>query len=161
MFGLLVAYPAAAATRLPALDVALAIAAAAVFVVGLLTGTAPLLTSSFIVFGAEYAVYLRLRGGPVDSRALLVAAALVLAAELAFDAIGTSPPRAEVRVALRAAVVLAVVVLSAAIVAGVVLVAAGSVASSVALEALGMLAGVIVMGTVVWLAARTRGSTST
>jgi hypothetical protein len=112
------------------------------------------------IFGAEYAVFLMLRGGSVDSRAPFVAAGLVLVGELSFAAAGRSSGRAERAVVVRSALAVAGAAAGAAIVGGVVLVASGSVGSGVAFEAIGVVAATVAVAAVLRIAARTRESTS-
>lgn len=108
-----------------------------------------MLAWGFAMFGAEYAVYLRLRGGAVDPRAPLVAAALLVAAELAFGAIAAEGGVRERSLLVSELVALLAAALATVAVAALVLVAAGSARSGVALEALGAAAAVGVLGIVV------------
>ena len=111
-------------------------------------------------FGAEYAVFLRLRGGSVDSRAPFVAAGLIVVAELAFHVVSGRGGRAQGGVVVRSLVLRVAAAGCAAIVGGVVLVASGSVRSGLALEALAVFAAVFAVGLVIRIASRTRESTS-
>jgi hypothetical protein len=161
LLGVLVAYPATATERLVALVAGLGIGGWALLVVALATRWASLIGWALALFGAEYAVFLRLRGGSVDSRAPFAAAALVLVAELSFAAVGPSFGRAERAVVMRSALALAAAAAGAAIVGGVVLVAAGSVGSGLAFEAVAVVAATVAVAVVLRIAARTRESTST
>jgi hypothetical protein len=160
LLGLLVAYPATATPRLVALVAGLGIGGWTLLVVALATRWASLIGWALAIFGAEYAVFLRLRGGSVDSRAPFVAAALVLVAELSFAAVSRARGRAERTVVMRSALALAGAAAGAAIVGGVVLVAAGSVGSGLAFEAVAVVAATVAVAVVVRIAARTRESTS-
>ena len=113
---------------------------------------------ALVGFGAEYALFLRLRSAAVDARALFVAGGLVLVAELAFWTILRAQSTPERNVALRSLLALLGSAVAAMVVAGVVLVAAGSVRSGLALEALGVLGAALVVAAVVRIAARTRGA---
>jgi hypothetical protein len=112
------------------------------------------------LFGAEYAVFLMLRGGSVDSRAPFVAAGLVIVAELSFAAVGRSSGRTESAVVVRSALAVAGAAAGAAIIGGVVLVAAGSVGSGLAFEAIAVAAATVAVAVVLRIAARTREPTS-
>ena len=113
------------------------------------------------MFGAEYAVLLRLRESSVDSRAPFVAAALIIVAELAFHAVAGRTGRAERNVVLRALLARVAIAAAAAFVGGLVLVAAGSIRSGLGFEALAVCAAALVVGMVVLIASRSRESTST
>lgn len=142
-------YPAAAADRGVLVVVGIGVAACALAVVGLAFRWWLVLAWGFAAFGAEYAVSLRLRGGGVDAGAPLVAAALLVAAELAFDSVapeGGARERSLVASELVALLAAAVVTVA---VAALVLVVAGSARSGVALEAVGAVAAVGVVATVV------------
>ena len=156
MLAALAVYPAVAASRGVLVVVGIGGAAWAVAAVGLAFRWSPVLSWGLGLFGAEYAVFLRLRGGAVDARAPLVAAALVVAAELGFDAIAPEGGTRERSLLVReiAALLGAALVTMAA--AALVLVVAGSARSGLALEAAGALAAVGVLAIV----ARAVGSRS-
>lgn len=153
-------YPALATTRLQFVVGGIAAAAWVLLLSALVGRWGFAIAWAVFAFGAEYAVFLRLRGGSVDSRALFVSGALVLVAELAFRTILPTQGRAEGRVALRSLVALGVSVLAAMIGAGVVLVAAGSVRSGIVFEALGVLGATLVLAVVVRVGARARRADS-
>jgi hypothetical protein len=134
-------YPAAATGRDVLVVVGIGAAASALTAVGLLFRWWLVLAWGFAAFGAEYAVFLRLRGGAVDVRAPLVAAALLVVAELAFESVAPESGARE-RSLLAAA-------LGTVAVGALVLVVAGSERSGIALEAVGALAAVGVLATVV------------
>jgi hypothetical protein len=127
--------------------------------IGIAVRWSPLIAAAAVVFGAEYAVYLRLDTDAVDVRAPLVAAALVGFAELAFRA-ASREGRGEWALFIRDCAAIAVAVSGAALVAGILLVAAGSFGSSLTLEVLGAAAGVLAIGVVAEIV-RTGSSTST
>jgi len=104
--------------------------------------------------GAEYATFLRLRGGSVDSRAALVAAVLLLAAELAFLSLAGGLAGADKGLIVRTAGGIAAAVASAALLADLLLVVSGSASAGLALEAIGVGAAVCAVAIVVRLAAR-------
>jgi hypothetical protein len=151
----LAAYPAAAARRDELVIVGVGGVACIVVALGMAFRWWLVLAWGFALFGAEYAVFLRLRADTADVRAPLVAAALLIAVEVAFDSIAPESGRREH--SLIAAEVVAVV--GAAVVTvlagALLLVVAGSATSGVALEAAGALAAVGVVAAVVRLA-RTR-----
>ena len=160
LLGGLVAYPAAAGDRLAWVVAAVGIAGWLLFLLGLVRWPA-LLGWGLAGFGAEYAVFLRLRGGAVDSRAPAVAAALLLVAELAFLSAGGGLAGADRALTVRMIGAVAAAVAGAALVADLLLVASGSAAGNLSWEAAGVLAAVLSVAFVVRVAARARGSTST
>lgn len=124
-------------------------AACALALVGLAFRWWLVLAWGFAAFGAEYAVFVRLRGGAVDARAPLVAAALLVAAELAFDSIAPEGGTRERSLLVAQLVALLAAALLTVAVAALVLVVGGSARSGVALEAFGALAAVTVLAIVV------------
>ena len=160
MLGLLVAYPAAATGRLTTVVAGLGVVAWTVLVVALLTGWASLIGWALALFGAEYALFLRLRVGIVDSRAPFIAAMLFIVAELSFAVVRRSRGRVEGAVFVRSALAVAGAAAGAAIAGGFLLVAAGSVGSGLALEAVAVVAATVAVAAVLRIAARTRESTS-
>jgi hypothetical protein len=105
--------------------------------------------------GAEYAAWLALRGGSVDTRAPLYGAGLLLVAELSYWAIDRrSTARAEEQLDVRRAVRL-LILLVASIALGTLLLAASSlsIGGGVALEALGV-AGAVALLVVVAILVR-------
>ncbi len=109
-------------------------------------------------FGAEYALFLRFRGGSVDTRAMFVAGVLVLVAEFAFRSALPVHGVPERRVALQSLFALAASIVFAMVVAGVVLVSAGSVRSGLAFEAFGVLAAALALAALLRIASRTKTS---
>jgi hypothetical protein len=142
-------YPAAATRHDVLVVVGIGAAACALAAVGLLFRWWLVLVWGFAAFGAEYAVFLRLRGGAVDARAPLVAAGLLVLAELAFESVGPESGVRERSLFLsQLATLLAAALLTVAL-AALVLVVAGSARSGTALEAVGALAAVGVLAIVV------------
>ena len=122
----------------------------------------PLLGWGLAGFGAEYALYLRLRGGSVDARAPAVAAVLLLVAELSFLSAGGGLAGADRALIVRLAGAVAAAVAGVALLADLLLVASGSAAAGNLLwEAGGVAAAALSVGFVVRLARRSSGSTST
>jgi hypothetical protein len=148
-----VVYAAAAGDRLVPLVVGVGAAGWLVFVLGLLRWPA-LLGWGLGGFGAEYALFLSLRGGAVDSRAPAVAAALLLVAELGFLSARGGLPGADRALVARVVGSTAAAVAAAALVADLLLVASGSASGSVSVEAAGVLAAVVAVAVVVRVAAR-------
>jgi hypothetical protein len=158
VFAGLVAYPAAEARRLAIVVVGIGIASWAVLLFAIVGGWGFACAWALFGFGAEYALFLRLRGASVDTRAMFIAGALVLVAELAFKAILPTQALPDSAVAFRSLSTLVGSVLATTVVAGVVLVAAGSVRSGLFFEALGVAGAALTLAAVVRIAARTRSS---
>jgi hypothetical protein len=153
LFAGLVVYPAAAGDRLVPLVIAVGSAGWALLALGLLRWPA-LIGWGLAGFGAEYAVFLRLRGGSVDSRAPAVAAALLLVAELAFLSARGGIQGADRAFVARVVASTAAAVAGTALLADLLLVASGSANGSLGVEAGGVLASVLVVALVVRVAAR-------
>lgn len=102
-----------------------------------------------------YGLYLGFRGGSVDGRAPIVAAALFVASELAFRSI---EPRsvAERAIATRGAVWLLAGTVATAVVGALLLVVAGSATAGLWLEAFGVAAAVAALSVVVTVVSRSR-----
>jgi hypothetical protein len=154
LLGGLVAYPALATDRLVPLVVTVGLLGWALVVVGLRWPV--LLGWGLCGFGAEYALYLRLRGGSVDSRAPAVAAALILVAELLYFAVRGGLEGADRALVGRVVGGTAAAVAGAALVADLLLVASGSAGGNLAFEAAGVLAAVLTVALVVRVAATRR-----
>jgi hypothetical protein len=154
-------YPAAAGDRLVPLVAVVGIVGWLLVGLGLMIRKPALLAWGLAGFGAEYAIFLRLRGGSVDSRASFIAAGLLLAAELAFLSVGGVLAGADRPLIIRTAAGIAAAVASAALLADLLLVASGSANAGLALEAIGVGAAVLTVALVVRLAARSRDSLST
>jgi hypothetical protein len=150
----LAVYPVAAGHRQVPIVVAIGGASCAVALVGLVLRRWLVLVWAFALFGAEYAVFLRLRTNAVDVRAPLVAAVLLVAAEVAFGAVGPESGRGERSLVTAEIVRLAGAGFGAVLTGGVLLLAAGSASSGVALEAVGALAGVCAVALIAAIARR-------
>jgi hypothetical protein len=150
----LVVYPAAAGDRLVQFVAGLGIAGWALLALALAGRWPALVAWGIAGLGAEYALFLRLRGETVDVRAPVVAAGLIVAAELAFRAVEPEEGRLEGRLVVRSATAVAAAAAATALIGGVLLVAAGSFGSGLALEAAGVAAAVVAVGLVVRIAAR-------
>jgi hypothetical protein len=96
------------------------------------------------LLGAAYATELALGGGPVDTRAPLEAAGLLLVAELAYDSLEQGVARASPELAgLRVALLTALIVGSIALGAGILVVAAIPLQGGVGLTAVGVAAAAV------------------
>jgi hypothetical protein len=105
------------------------------------------------LLGAEYAAWLSLDGGPVDTRSPLYAAGLLLVAELAYDGLERGLVRAPLDlVARRGAVLVSLVVASIALGALVLAVSAIPLGQSVVLTAVGVAAAAVALALVSRLA---------
>jgi len=153
-------YPAVAGDRLVPLVVGVGIAAWLLLALGLIRWP-PLLGWGLAAFGAEYAIFLRLRGGSVDSRVPAVAAVLLVVAELAFLSAGGGLEGADRALLARVVGALAAAVAAVALLADLLLVASGSANGSLSVEAGGVLAAVLAVAFVIRVASRSRESTST
>jgi hypothetical protein len=149
------AYPAIATDRLSWPIAATAGAAVAVLVVSLVFGWSAGIAVALALSATAYGVYLGFRGGVVDGRAPLVAAALFVAAELAFRAI---EPRAAAERALasRGAVWLLAGTVMTAVIGALLLVVAGSATAGLWLEAFGVAAAVAALAVVVAVVSSSR-----
>ena len=119
-------------------------------VASIVLGRPVLVAWSVALLGAEYAAWLSLDEGGTNTRAPLVAAGLVLVAELGYEA--QTPPAGEVEpeVLLRRLVLLAGVALGAIALGALVLgIASVSLTGGVALTAIGAVAAVLAL-VVVW-----------
>jgi hypothetical protein len=152
--GGVVMYSAAASSRLQ--EVVAGVGAAGLLLVAFaLAGRWPsLLPLGLAGVGAGYALYLSLRSGSIDPRAPAVAAALFAAAELAYWSIERQEGRAERAVLVRRIALVGAGALGTAILGSVLLLAAGGGSGGMALEAIGVVAAVLLLGVIAFLAAR-------
>jgi hypothetical protein len=150
------AYAALAGDRVIALVAGLGVAGCVVVAAGIVFRVAVAIPWGVALVGASYAVYLRLRGGDVDTRAIYVAAALIVACELAFRSLrpGTGTPNGLLR--LESAATLVAVALATMVLGDVVLVASGSARSTLFVEAIGAACAVAAVAFAVRTAARSR-----
>jgi hypothetical protein len=153
----LAVYPIAAGHRLVPVVLGVGAAACVVVAVGLVFRWWFAVAWGLALFGAEYAVFLRLRPDAVDARAPLVAAGLLVVAELAFEAVAAEGGRYERSLVLGEAAMLVGAAVATVVAGGFLLVAAGSVEAGVVLEAAGALAAVGAVALVVRLARRRVG----
>jgi hypothetical protein len=153
----LVLYPALSGHRLVPLVIGVGVAGWLLFALGLLRWP-PLLGWGLGGFGAEYALYLRLHGGSVDSRAPAVAAVLLLVGELGFLSARGGLPGADRALVARVVGSTAAAVAGAALLADLLLVVSGSANGNVSVEAGGVLAAVLAVAFVVRVAATPRRS---
>ncbi len=111
------------------------------------------LTWGLLGFGAEYGLFLRLRGGAVDAWAPFVAAALLLAGELGFESIRGGLGWADRRLVLDWAAAILAASGCTALAGGFLLVVSGSAKAGLALEGAGVAAGVLTVAILVRIAA--------
>jgi hypothetical protein len=149
----LAVYPAAATNRQPYVVIGIGGAAVAFALLGIALRQWFVVACAPALFGAEYATYLRLRPDAADVRAPLVAAALVVASELAFGAIAPEGGRLDRGLVLREAATLVAIGLGAGLLAGFLLLVSGATTSGVLLEAFGAVAAVGVVTVLVRAAA--------
>jgi putative flippase GtrA len=107
-----------------------------------------------VLVGASYAVFLAVRNGSVDPWAPVVAAALLVAAELGYWSLERSPSRSERAVVLRRLAGLAGAAVVTVLVGSLVLLIATGAAGGVALEAAGVAAAVLAVAAITRLASR-------
>jgi hypothetical protein len=152
--GGIVAYSVAAGSRLP--EVVAGVGAAGVLLVALaLAGRWPsLLPLGLVGVAAAYALYLSLRTDSVDPWAPLVAAALFVAAELAYWSMERQEGPGDRAVLARRITFLGIGALGTAILGGALLIVAGGDSGGVALEAAGIVAAVVLLAVIAFLAAR-------
>jgi hypothetical protein len=155
-----VAYAAAGTDRLPEVVGGVGALGWTIAAVALLGKWPSLLPWGLAGVGAGYAVFLGLRTGSADGGAPLVAAGLVVAAELGFWSLESRDAHVERAVLVRRIVLIAASGLGAALVGSLLLVAAAGVSGGVGLEAVGVLAAVLTLAIVAVLAARSSSSTS-
>jgi hypothetical protein len=149
VLGALALYPIARADRLAAVVAAVGAAACLVAAVGLVFRLPLVLAWGIALVGAEYALQLRLGRDVVDGRAPLVAAALVLVAELAYASTTATAARLERRVVVDEILFTFATAATAGLAAGILLVVSGTATSGLALEAIGATAAVAAVALVV------------
>ena len=133
----------------------------AVVAVGLVFRFAALIGWGVALVGAAYAIFLRLRGGSVDTNAIYVATALVIACELAFASIRRTGGTPDARLRIENLFTIFAVAVGAMLLGDVLLVASGTTGAGLALVVGGSAAAVAAVAIVVRIAARMRDSTST
>jgi multidrug transporter EmrE-like cation transporter len=122
---------------------------------------ATLLPWGFVGVGASYAAFLSLRPGAVDARAPAVAAAFFIAAELSFWSIERRSWRSEREVIVRRLALIASAGLATAIVGGLLLLLTSGRRIGIGEEAAGVVAAVLTLAVVAFLARRSRDSAPT
>jgi len=151
-------YPALAGDRLTSVVAGIGAAGLLVFAVGL-AGRWPLLLAWGLTgFGAEYAFFLRLRGGAVEARAPFLAAVLLLVAELGFESISADGTASERELVVRTALATAAAVTVTAFAGGLLLLLGSSANSGLVLEGVGVAATVAAVALVVRVGSRARAS---
>jgi hypothetical protein len=161
LLGAIVVYSAVRPDGLPRVVPGVAAAGLAVAAVALIGRWPALVPVGVAGVGAGYALFLRLERDTVDPRAPVVAAMLLVAAELAFWSIERRDARVEAALVVRRILVVAVAALGAALLGSLLLVATAGFSGGLALEAVGVLAAVVVLSIIALLAARARASAST
>jgi hypothetical protein len=149
-----VAYTTLAGQRLPELVAGIGSTGVLLTTVALVKPWPSLLAWGLAFVAGGYAVLLVLRSGTVDSRAPFVAAALFVAAELAFWSVEACAARPERRVLIRRLLLLAVSAFAAALLGGLLLLAAAGTSGGIGLESLGVAAAVVTLAIVALLASR-------
>ncbi len=149
------AYPALGTDRLTAPIAATAGAAVAVLVTSLVFRWSSGIALALALSATAYGVYLGFRGGSVDGRAPIVAAALFVASELAFRAI-EPPTVAERAIVSRSTVWLVAGAVATAVIGAVLLVVAGSATAGLWLEAFRVAAAVAALAVVVAVVSSSR-----
>ena len=149
----IVGYSVLAGSRLP--EVVAGVGAAGVLLVAVaLAGRWPsLLPLGLVGVGAAYAVYLSLRTAGVDPWAPLVAGAFFVSAELAYWSLERQEGRADGVLLVRRFAFLALGALGTSILGSVLLIVAGGEGGGVALEAAGIVAAVVLLAVIAFLAA--------
>lgn len=131
----------------------LAVAAVAVFALGAVFGLAPLIAAGPALFGVEYGLYLVATDPELDLTAPLLAALVLLAAELAFGAVEPRVRPSQLLELARSAGAPLATAAGGLVAAVVVVVAAGAeAASGLAVELLGIGAAVAALALVALLA---------
>ncbi len=133
----------------------LAACAVAFLALGALRSAPAFVACGVLLFGAEYATFLRSRS-EVDRWAPLVAAALFLVVELGYRAVERDGGQPEGAVRRRDVATVLAAALASVGLGGLLLAAAGGADAGLGLEAVGAVSAVLVIGTVVGLVARSR-----
>ena len=149
----LAAYPAVGTSRLAWMLATIGVIAVATLAAGLGLGRAQLIVWALVLLGADYAVWLELGTHALDQRAPIVAAGLLLTAELAFDSLEPEIGTLASTAVLARAIALAVVIL-ASVGIGAVVLAASSIPLSggIALTGVGVVAAVCALALIARLA---------
>jgi hypothetical protein len=152
--GGVVVYSTAAGSRLPEVVAGVGVAGLLLVILALAGRWPSLLPLGLAGVGAAYAVYLSLRSGTIDARAPVVGAAVFAAAELAYWSIEPQEGRAERAVLVRRVALVGTGALGTAILGSVLLLAAGGGSGGLVLEGIGVVAAVLLLAVIAFLAAR-------
>jgi hypothetical protein len=152
--GGIVAYADVASDRLPWVVGCIGVAGCALMAVAFVARKPTVLAFGLAGVGAAYGVFLSLRSGDVDARAPLVAAALLVAAELGFSSLERTSSRSDRLVVVRRIAGLAGAALLTGLVGSLVLVLTTGSAGGLALEAAGVGAAVLAVATIARLVSR-------
>lgn len=150
----IVVYAATATGRFPTIVLAVGVAGLVVTTVALVGGWPSILPVGLVGVGAAYTVFLALRSGSVDPWAPFVAAALFVAAELAFTFLEPLSARPSRTLQARQLLTFGAGAFVTAIFGSALLLVAGEGGSSAVLDAAGVLAAVALMAVVAALAVR-------
>jgi hypothetical protein len=153
----LTAYAAVVATRLGGLLAVIGAGGVAVLVAALVLRVPALVTPALALVGAEYAGLFLVRGDTLDVRAPLYGAAFLVVAELAFAALELRAGTPEPGLAARRTAVLVGAAAGGVLVGLVVLAAAATpLDGGLGLEAVGVVAAVVLVAALGRTAARSR-----
>ena len=150
-------YPAVSASRFAWIHAAIAAAGFVLLAAGLGLRRSPFLVWALALLGANYAVWLALGTHALDQRIPIIAAGLLLAAELGFDSLEPEVGKVGAEMVLGPVIVL-VALLLGAFAAGALVLAVASVPLSggVTATAVGAVAAVLVLALITRLAAERR-----
>jgi hypothetical protein len=147
-------YATLAGDRLPEVVAAVGAGGCALLAVAFVTGRASVFPVGLAGVGAAYGVYVSLRGGAVDARAPMLAAALFLAAELGYSLLGRGVARAERTVVVRRLAWLTAAALVSGLLGILLLALTSGVGGGVGLEAAGVGAAALAVAAIALLASR-------
>jgi hypothetical protein len=150
----IVVYATLAGDRLPAVVASVGAAGCALIALAFVARRPSVFPIGLAGAGAAYGVFLSLRSGPVDARAPLVAAALFVAAEVGYSALGRTVGVAERAVVVRGLAGLAVGAVLTGLVGSLLLALTTGVGGGAALEAAGVGAAALTLATIALLASR-------
>jgi hypothetical protein len=147
-------YSVAAGDRLPEVIAGVGAAGCVLIVLAFVVRRPSVFPVGLAGVGAAYALFLSLRGDAVDPRAPAVAAVLFAAAELGFWSLERTASRSERPPLVRRIVGLALGALLTALLGSLVLGLTSDVGGSVALEAAGVAAAVVMLAAIALLTSR-------
>jgi hypothetical protein len=150
-------YPAVEAERLSWLHAGISVAAVVVLAVGFVFRKAVVFLWALVLLGGNYALWLALGAPAIDQRIPIVAAGLLLVAELAYDSLEPEVGKPEAGAVLGRAIGLTLTVMAGVGAAAIVLaVSAIPLSGGVAVTGLGALAAVVALALIMRLAADRR-----